>query len=84
MTGHPAETQPAREVQVAGARIVWRAAEDLDAVAPTLDAVLRAGDRPAACAAKLCAELPPELLARFVPVLRSLTEHTDTFRDDVR
>ena len=40
LTGRAAETYPDREVQVAGGRIVWRAVGDIDAVAPTLDAVL--------------------------------------------
>lgn len=79
LTGHAAETYPDREVQVASARIVWRAVEDFNAVAPTLDAVLLAGDRPAARAAEFCAEIPPELLGPSVPALRRLTERTDAF-----
>ena len=84
LTGRAAETYPDREVQVAAARIVWRAVGDIDAVAPTLDAVLRAGERPAARAAELSAELPPELLGRFVPALRGLAERTESFRGPAR
>ena len=84
LTGRAAETYPDREVQVAVARIVWRAVGDVDAVAPTVDAVLRAGERPAARAAELSAELPPELLGRFVPALRGLAERTESFRGAAR
>jgi hypothetical protein len=79
LTGRAAETYPDRELQVAAARVVWHAVGDIDAVAPTLDAVLRAGERPAARAAELSAELPPELLGPFAPVLRGLTERTEPF-----
>lgn len=84
LTGRAAETYPDQEVQVASARIVWRAAGDLGAVAPTLDAVLRAGQRPATRAAELSAELPPELLGPFVPALRGLTERAESFRASAR
>lgn len=79
LTGSAAETYPDRELQVAAARVVWRAVGGIDVVAPTLDAVLRAGERPAARAAELLAELPPELLGPFVPVLRDLAERTEPF-----
>ncbi|MDR7381106.1 hypothetical protein [Promicromonospora iranensis] len=84
LTGHAAETYPDRELQVASARIVWRAVGDIDAVASTLDAVLRAGERPAARAAELSVELPPELLGPFVPVLRGLAERTEPFQGAAR
>ncbi|MFI2364040.1 hypothetical protein [Promicromonospora sp. NPDC019610] len=79
LTGHAAETHPDREVQVASARIVWRAVEDIDAVAPTLEAILRSGDRPAARAAELCAELPSDYLGLLVPVLQRLMERAGAF-----
>lgn len=84
MTGRAAETYPDRELQVAAARIVWRAGGNIDAVAPALDAVLRAGERPAARAAELLAELPPELLGPFVPALRVLAERTEPFQGAAR
>jgi hypothetical protein len=84
LTGRAAETYPDRELQVAAARVVWRAVGDIDAVAPTLDAVLLAGERPAARASELLAELPPELLGPFVPVLRGLAERTEPFHGAAR
>lgn len=84
LTGRAAETYPDRELQVAAARVVWRAVGGIGAVAPTLDAVLRAGERPAARAAELLAELPPELLGPFVPVLRDLAERTEPFHGAAR
>jgi hypothetical protein len=84
LTGRAAETYPDRELQVAAARVVWRAVGDIDAVAPTLDAVLRAGERPAARAAELLAELPPELLGPLVPALRDLAERTEPFQGAAR
>ncbi|WP_419707003.1 hypothetical protein [Promicromonospora sp. NFX87] len=84
LTGRAAETYPDRELQVAAARVVWRAVGDTDAVAPTLDAVLQAGERPAARAAELLAEFPPELLEPFVPVLRDLAERTEPFQGAAR
>ncbi|MBO0610452.1 HEAT repeat domain-containing protein [Myceligenerans salitolerans] len=84
LTGEAAETYPDRELQVAAARILWRATGDLDAVAPTLNAVLEAGDRPAARAAQLCAEFPPEFLGPFLPALRGLVEKTESFRANAR
>ncbi len=84
LTGRAAETYPDRELQVAAARVVWRAVGDIDAVAPTLDAVLLAGERPAARASELLAELPPELLGPFVPVLRGLAERTEPLHGAAR
>lgn len=84
LTGRAAETYPDRELQVAAARVVWRAVGGIDVVAPTLDAVLRAGERSAARAAELLAELPSELLGAFVPVLRDLVERTEPFHGAAR
>jgi hypothetical protein len=57
LTGEPAGTFPAREAQMAAARVVWRLTGDPDAVLPTVRAVIAAGDQPAGTAAMLAVEL---------------------------
>jgi hypothetical protein len=69
LTGEPARTFPARDAQMAAARVVWRLTADPDAVLPTVRAVLAAGGQPAGTAASLAAELG--IHARpLVPLLR--------------
>jgi HEAT repeat len=75
LTGQRASTFPAREAQMAAARAVWRLTADPDAVLPTIQAVLAAGDQPAATAARLAAELGSHALP-LVPILRgALDDH---------
>jgi hypothetical protein len=75
LTGAPARTFPAREAQMAAARVVWRLTADRDAVLPTVRAVLAAGDQPAAVAARLAGELGSHARP-LVPLLReALDDH---------
>jgi HEAT repeats len=70
LTGEPAWPFPAREAQLAAARVVWRLTGDPGAVRPTVRVVLAAGDQPAGTAASLAAELG--IHARpLVPLLRA-------------
>jgi len=69
LTGEPARTFPARDAQIAAARVVWRLTADPDAVLPTVRAVLAAGGQPAGTAASLAAELGAHARP-LVPLLR--------------
>lgn len=70
LTGSPAATHPERETQIAAARVVWRATGAVGAVAPTVEAVLSAGDVPVRSAAKLAAEMAPEAGSELAPALQ--------------
>ena len=75
LTGTPARTLPAREAQMAAARVVWRLTADPDTGLPTVRAVLAAGDQPAARAARLAGELGSHARP-LVPLLReALDDH---------
>ncbi|WP_432973467.1 hypothetical protein [Dactylosporangium sp. CA-233914] len=59
LTGTAERTIPARQAQMAAARVVWAATGDAAAVLPTVEAVLRAGDVSAREAAHLAGDLAP-------------------------
>jgi hypothetical protein len=69
LTGEPAPF-PARDAQMAAARVVWRLTGDPDAVLPTVRAVLAAGDQPAGTAASVAAELGAHARP-LLPLLRA-------------
>ena len=80
---HPAGSSPILASGTRNRRSEATAASDGQA-APTLDAVVRAGNRPAARAAERCAEPPSELLGPSVPVMRGLTERNDAISAPAR
>jgi hypothetical protein len=74
LTGEPAWPFPARDAQMAAARVVWRLTADPEKVLPTVRAVLAAGDRPAGSAAGLAAELGAHARG-LLPLLRAALDH---------
>jgi HEAT repeat protein len=70
LTGKPAWPFPARDAQMAAARVVWQLTADPDEVLPTVRAVLAAGDRPAGSAAGLGAEFGAHARG-LLPLLRA-------------
>ncbi|WP_067479030.1 HEAT repeat domain-containing protein [Actinomadura hibisca] len=71
LTGDAAPTYPERDVQVAAARVIWRAGGETEPVLRTLEAVLLAGDVPVRSAVRLAGDMAPESGADLVPVLRA-------------